>query len=78
MKGGEKFLSKNILGIEVEVEFQPIYENLPLFSDIDSFIRNHLGLQIQDLRKSYWKYPVGINIGSPKGQLIFGDALYFR
>ena len=78
LKGGEKFLSKNILGIEVEVEFQPIYENQPLFSDIDSFIRNHLGLQIQDLRKAYWKYPVGINIGSPKGQLIFGDALYFR
>jgi len=78
LKGGEKFLYKNILGIQVEVEFQPMYENQPLFSDVDSFIRNHLGLQIQDLRKTYWKYPEGINIGANKGQIIFGDALYFR
>jgi FkbM family methyltransferase len=78
LKGGEKFLQENILGIQVEVEFQPLYENQPLFSDVDSFIRNHLGLQIQDLRKSYWKYPEGINIGANKGQLVFGDALYFR
>lgn len=76
MKGGEKFLSKNILG--VEFEFQSIYENQPLFSDVDFFIRNRFGLQIQDVSKSYWKYPEGIHIGAIKGQLIFGDALYFR
>ena len=35
------------LGIEVEVEFQPIYEKQALFSDVDSFIRGNLGLQIQ-------------------------------
>jgi FkbM family methyltransferase len=78
LKGGEHFLFDSILGIQVEVEFQPMYENQPLFSDVDSFIRNSLGLQMQDLRKTYWKYPEGINIGSTKGQLIFGDALYFR
>lgn len=78
LKGGERFLYENILGVEVEVEFQPMYENQPLFSDVDSFIRNRLGLQIQDLRKAYWKYPEGINIGAAKGKLIFGDALYFR
>lgn len=78
LKGGENLLLENILGVEVEVEFQPLYEYVPLFSDIDSFIRNSLGLQIQDLRKAYWKYSEGINIGATKGQLVFGDALYFR
>lgn len=78
LKGGENVLSKNIIGVEVEVEFQLMYENQPLFSDVDHFIRNKLGLQIQDIRKTYWKHPEGINIGSKKGQLIFGDALYFR
>lgn len=78
LKGGERFLSENILGVEVEVEFQPLYKDQPLFSDVDYFIRSRLGLQIQDLRKTYWKYPEGINIGATKGQLIFGDALYFR
>jgi len=78
LKGGEKVLSENILGIEVEVEFQPMYEDQPLFTDVDSFIRRRLGLQIQDIKKHYWKYPEGINIGAAKGGLIFGDALYFR
>lgn len=78
IKGGENLLSKNILGLEVEVEFQAVYEKQPLFSEIDNYVRNIIGLEIQDLRKTYWKYPVGINIGSQKGQLISGDALYFR
>jgi len=78
LKGGERFLYENILGIQTEVLFQPLYENQPFFSDIDSFIRNSLGLQIQDIRKTYWKHPAGINIGATKGQLIFGDSLYFR
>lgn len=78
LEGGESVLSKNIIGVEVEVEFQLMYEKQPLFADVDNFIRNKLGLQIQDIRKTYWKHPAGINIGSKKGQLIFGDALYFR
>ena len=78
LKGGNNCLYENILGIEVEVEFQPIYEKQSLFSDVDSYIRGNLGLQIQDLSKHYWKYPEGINVGATKGQLIWADALYFR
>lgn len=78
LKGGKSFLSENSIGIEVEVEFQELYEKQPLFSDVDCFIRNSIGLHIQDLRKTYWKYPEGIGVGATKGQLIFGDALYFR
>jgi FkbM family methyltransferase len=78
LQGGKKFLSDHILGVEVEVEFQAMYENQPLFSDVDYFIRNNLGLQLQDLRKTYWKYKDGIKTGASKGQLIFGDALYYR
>jgi FkbM family methyltransferase len=78
LQGGERLLHENILGIQVEVEFQPMYENQPLFSDVDSFMRARLGLRIQDLRKTYWKYPEGVHVGANKGQLIFGDALYFR
>jgi FkbM family methyltransferase len=78
LKGGDKFLSENILGMQLEVEFQPIYLNQPLFPEVDTYVKNTFGLQIQDLKKSYWKYSEGINIGSSKGQLVFGDALYFR
>jgi FkbM family methyltransferase len=78
LKGGETFLREHIAGIEIEVEFQPLYKEQPLFSDVDACIRDSLKLQIQDIRKTYWKYPIGIDIGAAKGQLIFGDALYFR
>lgn len=78
LRGGEKFLRDNILGIEVEVEFHSMYENQPLFSDVDIFVRESLGLHIQDLRKTYWKFREGTYVSTTKGQLIFGDALYFR
>jgi hypothetical protein len=78
LKGGETFLREHILGIEIEVEFQSLYKGQSLFSGADIYIRDSLGLQIWDIRKTYWKYEVGINVGSAKGQLIFGDALYFR
>jgi len=78
LKGGQEVLSKQALGMEIEVEFQPLYKGQPLFSDIDVYIRDTFGLQIQDLKKTYWKHPVGIDVGAAKGQLIFGDALYFR
>jgi len=76
--GGEKFIKDNVVGVEVEIEFIQLYENQPLFSDVDSFIRNSFGLELQDLRKSYWKYSDGIHVGATKGQLVFGDALYLR
>ena len=78
LEGGRKILSEKIIGIEVEVEFQPVYEGQPVFFDIDFFIRNSLRLELHDLRNAYWKYSEGINIGPKKGKLIFGDALYLR
>jgi FkbM family methyltransferase len=78
LKGGQNILSDNVLGIEVEVEFSPVYSNQPLFSDVDLFVRKHLGLELYDIKKTFWKHPVGIDVGSEKGQLIWGDALYFR
>ena len=78
LQGGMDCLKENTLGIEVEVEFSPIYDKQALFSDVDSFIRGNLGLQLQDLSQNHWKYREGINVGANKGQLIWADALYFR
>ncbi len=78
LKGGEKFLSENILGMELEVEFQQQYLEQPLFSEVDDYVRNKMSLEIQDLKKYYWKHPEGLHFGSAKGKLIFGEALYLR
>lgn len=76
--GGKRILGDNVLGMEVEVEFQPLYKHQPLFSNIDQIVRESFNLEIQDIRKTYWKRSEGIGIGPIKGQLIYGDVLYFR
>ena len=61
-KGAQSFLKNNCLGIRVEVYFHQIYENQPLFHEIDAYLRkfdffpfqfadfpNHLYLKKRDL-----------------------------
>ena len=38
-KGAQSFLKNNCLGIRVEVYFHAIYENQPLFHEIDAYLR---------------------------------------
>jgi len=78
LQGGVEYFTRNLVGIEVEVEFCPLYSGQPLFSDVDVFVRG-IGLELWDLRLAYWKYERGRHIPSAeKGRLVFGDALYFR
>jgi FkbM family methyltransferase len=78
LQGGESFFKQNIVGLEVEVEFALMYKDQPLFSDIDIFVREKLGLELWDIRKTYWKYKHQKYQVPLKGRLIFGDALYLR
>ena len=79
LEGGARHLSSNLIGLEVEVEFAPIYSGQPLFADVDAFVRDELGLELWDLGKSYWKYERGMHEPGPtKGRLMFADALYLR
>lgn len=76
LEGATRALN-SMFGLEIEVEFVPVYQDQPLFADIDQFIREK-GFQLFDLRPYYWKRSVGLNYGHPKGQLVFADALYMR
>lgn len=68
---------KNVIGIEVEVEFVPLYCDQPLFSEVDSFLRS-MDYVLIDLKRYYWKRNILKKYGRNKGQLVFGDALYFK
>jgi len=77
LNGGISFFKKNLIGLEVEVEFSRMYEGQPLFRDIDRFVNEELSLSLWDLRGTYWRYKTPKYIGGgQKGQLIFADALY--
>lgn len=76
LEGATKTL-KTVFGLEIEVEFNQMYQNQFLFSDVDKFVRS-LGFQLFDLRPCYWKREIGKKYGGMQGQMIFADALYFR
>ena len=77
LQGATTVIDDAVFGLEIEVEFAPIYQDQPLFSDVDSFMRE-LGFQLMDLRPCYWKRAVGLDCEGSKGQLIFADSLYVR
>lgn len=75
LKGGSNNILVNLLGIQVEVEFLPLYKEQPLFRDVDALLAaNHF--QLIDLKRYYWKRRESLNTNG-KGEIIFGDALYF-
>ncbi len=73
LKGSGEYLTRRALGLRVEVEFSELYCGQPLFAEVDTFIRQ-VGFQLMDLQRYYWK-----RYAAPgRGQLVFGEALYFR
>ena len=77
LQGASRALESSAVGVEVEVEFAPIYKGQPLFADVDQFLRGK-GYLLFDLRPCYWKRTVGRDIGGPHGQIIWADALYLK
>jgi FkbM family methyltransferase len=67
LKGAERSLPSTKL-ILIEVEFVPLYENQPLFGDIDVFLREQ-GFSLLNLYE-LWTHP--------DGQLTSGDAIYLN
>ena len=76
LKGCSSYL-ENVVGLEVEVKFEPTYIGQPLFSEVDNYVKEN-GFILVDLKKYYWKRKNNKNTGNSKGQIIFGDALYFK
>lgn len=79
---------KNVLGVELEMSFSPIYKNSPTFSDIDPFLRN-VGFDFFDLlapnQMGYKNNFIHHNPtrtlsihNSPKKQLFEAHFLYFK
>jgi FkbM family methyltransferase len=78
LEGANKILARSILAIQVEVNFSELYINEPLFGDVDKYLRIQ-GFTLFDLsaaRRVRKDSPIQ-SINSP-GQLLWGDALYFR
>lgn len=75
LKGAGELL-ESALAVELEVEFVSQYRDQPLFADVDSFMRGK-GFALRGLRRSYWRTRAE-QVHSDGGQIIHGDALYYR
>jgi FkbM family methyltransferase len=78
MSGAEKALTE-ALTLEVEVEFNPIFRDQPLFADVDQHLRSR-GWAILGLRRNSWRRGSGRGRAADGngGQLVSADALYWN
>jgi len=69
---------KDVIGVEVEVDFLPTRRGQCLFPEIHVFLTS-LGFELMDLRRYFWRRRGTANYGNTvKGQLAIADALYLR
>lgn len=77
LEGATKILD-SVLAIQIEVEFSHLYVDQPLFADVDTFLRKQ-GFTLFDVSTAYrMKADSPIRSSIRSGQLLWGDAFYFR
>jgi len=73
LKGGKELLKK-ALGLELEIEFMPLYANQPLFGQVCAYLSD-AGFEFIDfINFARW----GRDGQNEYGQCVFGDALFLR
>jgi FkbM family methyltransferase len=83
-RGGEKCIKSSVVGIRTEAYFRELYENQPLFNDIDSVLRSFGFVPIRFLEMHEWrrltkvKHPklASIDIPYSYGEMMHVDILY--
>ena len=77
---GATRLLDDVLVVETEVEFVPLYEGQPLFADIDAFLRSK-GFLLHRLERAGRTFKPLIfknDINATLSQILWGDAIYVR
>jgi len=78
LQGASETLKQTVFGLEIEVEFVPLYRDQLLFSDLDQYLRER-DFILFDLQQHFWRRRSGLGFDANiRGQLIHGNVLYFR
>ena len=78
LQGAKNTLVEQVVALQVEVEFQKLYESQPVFRDVDLFL-SQCGFTLFKLRRAEWvrqTYQQSPRLSA--GQIVFGDALYLK
>ena len=77
LSGAERMLHSSVIGLQVEVEFAEMYQEQPLFGDVDRFLRQR-GFQLFDLARYHVRRGLAQSHAPTRGQLLWGQATYLR
>ena len=78
LEGASEILNRGVLGVQIEVEFSPLYSNQPLFAEVDTYLRN-FSFSLFDLRVAYRHRSCSPIVSQTRpGQLLWGEAFYLR
>jgi len=76
LEGAKETLKSYVFGIDIELEFLPLYKQQPLFSDVDEYLREY-GFVLFDLNLARLKRKEYTKVYS-KGQVLWAHAVYFK
>jgi FkbM family methyltransferase len=78
LRGARGVLERHVVAVLTEVAFRPIYEDGPVFADIDRELRGR-GFIFAGFHSASYYAPFAAPIGArAKAFLTFGDVLYFK
>lgn len=80
LEGARQSLTHTLV-VEAEVEFVPLYENQPLFADVEQFLRAEgfvLHKMIDIAGRALKPFRLGDSNKSPFSQLLWADAVFVR
>ena len=77
LSGAEQLIASSVLGLQVEVEFGPMYLEQPLFADVDRYLRDR-GFFLLDLSRHRARRTAAPAATATRGQILWGHALYLR
>jgi FkbM family methyltransferase len=76
LKGAPRTLAKAV-AVHIEIEFSEVYENQPLFADIDTHLRA-AGFELIDIVNAGYATTRGLIRPSSRSRLLWGEAIYMR
>jgi FkbM family methyltransferase len=76
LRSGESLLD-GVLGVYLEVEFQPLYTGQAVFSDVDAFLRGK-GFELFDLHRSWQRFAGFREDVFSRRQLTWAHCLFLR
>ncbi len=77
LKGAASTLAAGVIAVDVEVEFSQMYEDQPLFGDVDAYLRP-FGLQLFDVSPRRFPYHAGSTLHLARGPVVWAETIYLR